>query len=426
MTKRMNSLITKKLIQQKREILYRILISESRDFYSCEEALNILIDLFGDVDLTLVQKNVADIKMIATTLNNEDNINALLGMVRYYLLSDSGKLAETVKIKARPEVLVTKTVTLDTGENVKAYLLIDVYSEEFAYDKEMFEELYQLLSLIVRLCILEEDRKHAYKVDSLTRIYTRDTLVKEIQKLLDLKLVPDKYEAHLAILYLSNGSQLNRDRGYEQVDKWLLDIAKTMKSQVEGGCVYRIGGLKFAAVIKKDLQESVFFMQHVLDLVQNIEKDLIFSVGVVPVHHDAYQTICVVEKNLKALDVNVVTAFSGDMAEAEDDFLKATTVFTPRSDEIVYVDKDVERKSVSFSVSEDGVAVESEIVETDEYEEGQAVDLEDANDGEGLTLDFGDSDEEDSENEEDADESENIFKKKKKGKDGEQISLFDI
>lgn len=405
--------------------MYRILVDESRDLYSCEEALNILIDLFGDVDLTLVQKNVADIKMLGTTLNNEDNINALLGMVRYYLLSDTGKLAETVKIKARPEVLMTRTETLDTGNNVKAYLLIDIYDEDFVYEKEHYAELYQLLSLIVRLCVLEEDRKHAYKVDSLTRIYTRDSLIKELKQLISMNSASKKQEVHLAILYLSNGSELNREHGYEEVDKWLLQIAKMLKSHVFGGYVYRIGGLKFAALIRNDLQESVFFMQHILDLMQNIHSELNFSVGVVPLLEDAYQTVYVVEKNLKSLDLNVVTAFSGDISSADDDFLKMTSVYQPRPDEIMYVDNETakDQNSVSFSVNDVEVAMNVEVVQAKDYEEDEPVD--DINDGEGLTLDFGDE-EVDSEDEEDEEPAPKPKKNKKRKDDGEQIELFDF
>ncbi len=418
--KKINSLSFKSLIQKKKQILYQILLEDSLGYQSIEEALNISLDIFGDVDLTIVNQSQASVKIVSTTLTNEDNINALVSMVKYYLLSDEGRLAETVRIKSRPDVLQTKTVKLHTGTSITAFLLIDIYNEDYAVDEELLDEIYESLSLVTRLCILEEERQHAYKVDNLTRLYTRDSLIKDIKQLLDADILnkPD-YEIHLAVLYISNAHELNMTKGNEYVDECLLKIARAISQQTTGAGAYRIGGMKFAVLFRKNIQDSTFIMQKLIDKIQGIDNDIITSVIVVPLTDNAYKTVYHAEKYLKEVERNVVTVFRGGTDVFEDEeLLEFSEILQPKEGDLHYVegDKPREESNTKFFASTEIISSEDTIVEdTDLLEEEESLTAgDDENDGTGLSLDFGDEDEPGKE------------KPHKKPKQSKQMNLFDM
>lgn len=370
----MNQLTHKKLIARKKTILYQILLDSDNDISSCDEALNILVELFGDADLTLIKHTSMSVQAIATTLNNQDNIHALIGMVQYYLLSEKNSLSNNLKVKARPDVLTTKPIKLVTDKEYSVYLLIDYYEKEYLdIEADEYEEILKLLSLIVRLNIVEEERKMLYKIDGLTRLLSRDSLIKDIKKLSE-----SGEEYHLSTLYLSNGATLNQERGYQYTDDLLMNISKVLQKMANNEHVYRIGGMKFAVLIKNSLQESVFLMQSILDKISDLDIKINCSVMVIPLLDDPYKTVYTSEKYLKELDTNTVTVFREQLQDdMDDDFMRFTELVIPKENEITYVDESTIHAHQTTAFTVEDVIVEdtkqSAYEEEEDYEEEEIV-----------------------------------------------------
>lgn len=393
-------------------------MDEHSDFYVCEEALNVLYDVFGDVDLTLVENTNTSINLIATTLNNEDNINALTNMVKYYLLRDGGRLAETVQIKARPDVYETKFYSLNTGD-FQTYLIIDTYDANYSIDREALKDIFDVLSLLVKVNILEKDKTSAYKVDSLTRVYTRDSLLKDLKTLIESDIVEkNAIDVSLFVLYITNGTDINKTKGYEHMDSVLLKIARTLLKNEKKSYVYRIGGMKFAILAKQPLQELFRDMQKMLDRVSNIDQDLLCSAMVVPLLDDPYKTVYCAERYIKDIDCNMVALYRDDPSMyVMDEKADIEYVVQVGVEDITYVEDIIERKIFSDS---------DIIVENKEDLEAEEAELEE--DDEEVVLDFGDE-EDSSDDDEDGEALSFEYTKPKKGKNRRkngQMSLFDL
>lgn len=346
----MNQLAHKKLLARKKNILYQILLDSDNDISSCDEALNILIEIFGDADLTLIKHTSLSVQAISTTLNNQDNIHALIGMVQYYLLSEKNRLANNLKVKARPDVLTTKPIKLVTDKEYSVYLLIDYYEKEYVdIEASEYEEILKLLALIVRLNIVEEERKMLYKIDGLTRLLSRDSLIKDIKRISE-----NGDEYHLSTLYVSNGATLNQERGYQYTDELLMSISKILQKMASAEHVYRIGGMKFAVLIKNSLQESVFLMQSILDKISDLDIKISCSIMVIPILDDPYKTVYTSEKYLKELDTNTVTVFREQLSDdIDDDFMRFSELVIPKESEITYVDEDeIHARQTTFTVED--------------------------------------------------------------------------
>ena len=346
-----NMFTRKKAIEHKKNILYQLLLEDCNDTTSCDEALNILVDLFKNADLTLIKQTSIDTKVIATTLNNSDNIHALVSTAQYYLTAGKKSLSNRLHVKARPDVLMTKPIMLVKEKECSLYLFIDFYEhDELENDSTYLDELLKLLSLIAKISIFDEERRLSYKIDSLTRLFTRDSLIS------DIKSIPEEKTCHLAILYISNGTALNKEKGHDFTDELLVELAKLLQKSVEER-VYRIGGMKFAVLIKKELQESVFIMQSILDRISDIHAEINSSVMIVPILDDAYKTVYSGERYLKELDVNTVTVFRKQFFDDSDDFMRFSEVIMPRDSDLTYVDEVIERNQKAFSVFEDEIDV---------------------------------------------------------------------
>ncbi len=418
--KNQKPILNKKLIIQKRDMLLRMLLEENSDFLLCEEALNVLYDVFGDVDLTLVENSNSTINVLATTLNNEDNINALTNMVKYYLLKNGDRLAETVQIKARPDVYETKILALSTGKDILTYLIVDVYDEGYVIDKDALKEIFDVLSLLVRVSVLERDRVKAYKVDNLTRVYTRDSLIKDISNVIEADVL-DSADVCLAALYISNAHDINKTKGYKYMDELLLKIARILVAKEKKGYVYRIGGMKFAIFAKKSLQEMYVIVNDVFEDIKELDPNVFCTAAIIPVLDDPYRTVYGAECNLKETDNFKIALYRDDPANyLSNESANFTNIELADDKNVEFMDDIIDRKIREHETVE--IIIENPKKSSKESDNPENLTEEDEED---IVLSFDDEEYEEDENEEDADE-EPAPKKKKGilfGKDG-QMRLF--
>lgn len=406
--------LNKKLISQKREMLLHMLLEEHSDYLLCEEALNVLYEVFGDVDLTLIEDSGATFNCLATTLNNQDNINALISTLKFYLAKRGERLAETVQIKARPDVYETKILALPTGKDIKTYLIIDVYDDGYTIDKVSLKEIFDILALLVRVSVLERDRIKAYKVDSLTRLCTRDSLIKDISTVIDANIL-DSADVCLAALYISNATEMNKVKGYAYMDNILFKIAQILINHERKGYVYRIGGMKFAIFSKKSLQDMYALVNDIFDEIKELEPNLYCTASIIPVLDDPYKTVYGAECNLKETDNYKIAIYRDDPSQYVDDERdKFDNIEIADDNNVQYVDDIIDRKLREHSTVE--------IVEPSSASEEDDKDEDEDND---IVLSFDDEDEEDENDEDDVDVDEEPIKKKGRmfGKDG-QMSIF--
>lgn len=405
----------KKILMQKRNMLLQMLMEEHGDFILCEEALNILYEVFGDVDLTLIENSNTSINVLATTLNNQDNINALVSTAKFYLLKKGDRLAETVHIKARPDVFETKILALSTGD-ITTYLIVDVYEEGYTLDKNALKEIFDVLSLLVRVSILERDRVKAYKVDNLTRLCTRDSLIKDISNVIDAEIL-DNTDVCLSALYISNATEINKTKGYSYMDELLLKIAQILISNEKNGYVYRIGGMKFAIFAKRSLQDMYALINTIFEQIKELEPDLFCTASIIPVLDDPYKTVYGAECNLKETDNYKIALYRDDPAKyIGDESGNFSNIEIADDNNVQYVDDIIDRKLREEST------VEVEVVNKNSVQDGDEDDEFDSE--EEIVLSFDDEDDEDDEDDDlSLDDEEDVRKGFKFGKDG-QMNLF--
>jgi len=281
-------------------------------------------------------------------------------------------------------------------------------------DKVSLKDIFDVLSLLVRVAILERDRVKAYKVDNLTRLCTRDSLIKDISNVIDADVL-DNADVCLATLYISNATEINKTKGYTYMDEILLKIAQILINSERKGYVYRIGGMTFAILSKKSLQDMYATVNDIFEQIKELEPNLYCTASIIPVLDDPYKTVYGAECNLKEADNYKIALYRDDpsnyLANESDSFIN---VEVADDKNVQYVDDIIDRK---LREHDDVEVVES----SDKTQEAEGDEEEDDED---IVLSF--DDEEDFEDEEDEDTSIDDEPKKKGnmfGKDG-QMSIF--
>ena len=306
--------------QGRLESLYSILFDRSdNSSYLIEDAVNLLVDILGDVDLTVIKVSSQHATDLASTILNPDALEELLEMVDYYLVSEKGKLRKSIKVAQRPNVIETRVIPISNNSIVKTYLLIDIYDMENLTDLSELKEVFNVFSTIVCLVTLEQEVHEAYERDVLTHLKTRDSLVRYLDNIIETVTAREKEDTYLVTVHLKNVADLNTksNDGYEKVDRYIREVGSALGNKYKGKA-YRLCGVTFAFVLFESLENACAKATSLIDELHLISEELDISIMVGKLMDDGVSTVFNCERNIKKVGANEIVYNSNNLTPSEE------------------------------------------------------------------------------------------------------------
>lgn len=307
-------------LQGKLDSLYSILFDRSNNSeFLIDDAMNILIDILGDVDLTVIKVSSQHATSIASTIMNPDALEELLDMVDYYLVSEKGKLRKNIRVAQRPNVMETRVIPILDSEIIKTYLLVDIYDYEGLTELSDLKEVFNVFSTIVDLVTLEQEVYEAYEKDVLTHLKTREALVKHLDNIIETVTTKDKENTYLVTVHMKNVADLNTKRGdgYEKVDRYIREVGTILGNKYKGKA-YRLCGVTFAFVVFDNLENVCAKATSLIDEIHLISEELDIAIMVGKLMDDGVSTVFNCERNIKKVGANEIVYNSNNLTPNEE------------------------------------------------------------------------------------------------------------
>ena len=303
-------------IAHKIERLISIATEESNNVLA--EALFLIYPLFGEVDLTLYN-HVKKILLASTVLNEDilDAIRAELGSLNDYECVNGIVVYEKEKMsRLRPGVIKLGVVPLFTDMDRDIVLAVEYYSKIGGIKLSKLENVFKVLTLVVRNIYLSGLGQEALRMDGSTMLPNREALIERLEK----SMAAGVKRCSLGLITLSNASFLNEKQGILETDRILRAIG-TELGKMMPGCVYRVGGTKFGVVISGDVFYAMPVLEGLVDRVLSLNKNIVTANVLCPLAENVYQTLFICESHLKHCEWDVVTVVTGAVqAEYETEY----------------------------------------------------------------------------------------------------------
>lgn len=287
-----------------------------------EQAVSVLYSLFDSSELSIFDMEHG--KLLATTALNDDVKVAI-----HSLLSRESRLKEPLYVRMGDSHLfrtgVKQMEIIPLGRDGRFCLCAESYSYKSFPDDDHMQEIYMLLSIISEIQAIKEYASMVSQIDRRTQLQNRDALMERMLKLFENTAYKDMC---LGIICLSNVAELNKTYGIDTVDEFLLRMASGIGKSVQGGA-YRIGGTKFAVLIRGELYASAAKLESLVDHLHDINRHIVISAVITSLYEDAYKSMYICESHLKTAEQDVVTVVR-DAADKEflKEFEKVTETYT--------------------------------------------------------------------------------------------------
>ena len=293
--KKLNSSV----VDQKIARLAAVIANSGSD--ALEEILAALLSVFPECELTLYDRKNAD--MLACTSLNEDVV-AYIGA-----LLKKGSLFSDIQIFSREDghflrqgVSAMKIIPVLSKPGEDIIFCIENYENDSFPEDELLYPIYQLIGAGVKVFKMVDQTNNMIKIDSATKLPTRDALIDQLKYLVDNEIS----DMCLGIISISNIQRLNYTDGLEAVDVLLKRVALDLERMLPRR-VYRLGGTKFAVILPYDVYGACACLESMVDSVLRLEKRMITANVLTPVRDDAYGTIFVCESHLKTCEDDIIT-----------------------------------------------------------------------------------------------------------------------
>lgn len=289
----------KNIVWQKIERLISMLLRGDDDLL--DEALALVYPLFGDAELSFY--NMGTKHIMASTALNCDVRDAIEYQLSHLPKIDRVEYFDKKSLKIfRPGIVKLCIVPLYFNEDKKTVFVIEHYSKTSGMSLEKLETLFALLTVIVRQYDLSCQNRVSLRLDSLTRLPSRDALTDRLKAMCE----NGAKHACLGIISLSNAAELNRNEGLAFVDGLIKGIGVELENHMPNN-VYRLGGTKFAIVFSGELYACCSSLESIVDRILLLDKKIITSNVIAPLQEDAYKTLYVCESHLKTTKEDIVT-----------------------------------------------------------------------------------------------------------------------
>lgn len=278
---------------------------EEDDFF--DESLAVIYSLLPNVEITIYDKEKEQI--LGSSAANIDVLDAIMIEAKRLTAKFKGeeiRIFETSDgICFRAGVKKVGVVPLFTRTLKEHLLLVEYYSGTMAISLDRFQDLFDTLTLSIRFMCSQNYSQKRLGYDCVTELPTRDALIEQLTKVA-AKNDNESLNACLAIISISNATDLNRTLGIRYVDDIIRGFGRELR-HIMPGQVFRIGGTKFGMIVPGDIYYSVPVVESVLDRVLQLDDHVVTASVVAEIEHDIYHTVYTCESHLKNAQEDVVS-----------------------------------------------------------------------------------------------------------------------